>query len=61
MIVQVYRNSENNTILLLNKSFSFDKEKYEKYEFLEEFEGEDWADCNKQITKKYFVLKEDET
>jgi hypothetical protein len=58
MIVQVYRNSENNTILLHDKSYPLDKE---WYELLDEFEGEDWNECNKQITKKYFTLKEDVT
>jgi hypothetical protein len=57
MIVQMYRNAKTNMILLYSKSYLFDKEKYEGYEFIEEFDGDYWQDCNKKITQKYFSLK----
>ena len=55
MIVQVYRNINNYRILLCDRSYLSSKE---GYEFLEEFEGEDWIDCNKKISKKYFNYNE---
>ncbi len=55
MIVQVYKNTKDNTIILLNKSLlKYDKDKIEECKLIEEFEGEDWTECNKQINKKYF-------
>ena len=56
MIVQVYRNAKTKKILLQNKSYPLDKE---GYEFIEEFEGDSWQDCNKKITQKYFNLKKE--
>lgn len=40
-------------ILLYNKSHPFNKERYEGYEFVEEFEGETWEECNEKMNEKY--------
>jgi hypothetical protein len=61
MIVQIYKNIKNNKILLFNKSHIFDKKEYDGYELLEEIEGEDWYECNKKITEKYFNFNSSET
>jgi len=58
MIVEVYKNSETNMILIHSKSHPLDEEKYKGYEFIEAFEGNSWKDCNQQITQKYFSYKE---
>lgn len=58
MIVQIYRNIEDESIVMHNKDHVVDKEKFsDSYEFIEEFEGKDWEECNRQIADKYFNLK----
>jgi len=57
MIVQVYKNKESGQILLHSKTRKFDKENNAGYEFVEEFEGETWQECQKKINEKYFPTK----
>ena len=54
MVLQVYRNEQTKTILICNKTHISKDWKSQGYEMLEEVEGADWHECNKQITKKYF-------
>jgi len=58
MVVQVYKDIENDRIIMVNKSsYSYNQEQYVNFELLEEIEGEDWSVCNKQISEKYFNSK----
>ena len=54
MIYQVYKNKEEDKIIVHKKSYTFDEEKYTGFELIDEIEGENWNDCNKKITEKYF-------
>jgi hypothetical protein len=57
MTFQVYKNKKTGTIFLNNKSHILDKERYEEYDFIEEVEGKNWAECIQKINQKYFNKK----
>jgi hypothetical protein len=61
MVVQVYKNTKKNDIIIINKSHLSEKEIPEGYKLIEEIEGKDWDECNKKINSKHFNSKFTET